>query len=268
MRVAVAQGCRQLLHDCQRELVAELRESSRVCHDGACTTRSTRAGRHAHTPPIVRFLALLLAPALLAGLALSTGWLPFKLGVPGLCALILMGILQRCPAGRRREIWSVITAFGMSMVGDYFLSSRRGQAHFFEAGIAAFFVAHLGYLRYSLLNGSLHRLALAVLMVVFVPYFVLALSPAIQGGVLWVAVLLYLLISCIGLAAAVGLKQPSVVRGFYVAGIGLVVFSDTIISFNEFLHYRALNAWILPTYYLAHLTITTSILLRPDLRRS
>lgn len=161
----------------------------------------------------------------------------------------------------------MIAAFGMSMVGDYFLSSRRGHAHYFEAGIAAFFVAHLGYLRYSLLNGRLNRLALVVLMVVFVPYFGLALSPAIQGAVLWVAVLLYLLISCVGLAAAAGLKQPPAVKGFYVSGIGLVVFSDTIISFNEFLHYRALIAWILPTYYLAHLTITTSILLRSELRQ-
>lgn len=154
------------------------------------------------------------------------------------------------------------------MVGDYFLSSRRGHAHYFEAGIAAFFVAHLGYLRYSLLNGGLQRFALTILLVVFVPYFGLVLSPAIHGGVLWVAVLLYLLISCVGLAAAAGQKQPSRVKGFYLAGIGLVVFSDTIISFNEFLHYRALNAWILPTYYLAHLTITTSILLRPDLRKN
>jgi len=172
----------------------------------------------------------------------------------------------RCPAGRRREIWAVVAAFSMSMVGDYFLSSRSGHTHYFEAGIAAFFVAHLGYLRYSLLNGALHRVALVVLMLVFVPYFGLALAPAIQGGVLWIAVLFYLLISCIGLAAAVGLKQSSVLKGSYIAGIGLVVFSDTIISFSEFLHYRALNAWILPTYYLAHLTITTSILLRPDLR--
>jgi hypothetical protein len=38
--------------------------------------------------------------------------------------------------------------------------------------------------------------------------------------------------------------------------------SDTIISFNEFLGYRELNSLILPTYYLAHLTITTSLLLR------
>lgn len=212
-------------------------------------------------------LAQLVLPAVVAGLALSTGRLAFKLGVPGLCALILVAFLRRCSSTRHREIWAVVAAFGMSMVGDYFLSSPPGHAHYFEAGIAAFFVAHLGYLRYSLLNGGLHRLALVVLLVVFVPYFGLVLSPVIHGRVLWVAVLLYLLISCAGLAAAAGLKQPSLVKGLYVAGIGLVVFSDTIISFNEFLRYRGLNAWILPTYYLAHLTITTSILLRPDLRK-
>jgi uncharacterized membrane protein YhhN len=150
----------------------------------------------------------------------------------------------------------------MSMVGDYFLSSRKGHGHYFEAGIAGFFVAHLGYLSYALLNGRLHRLALAILLLVFAPYFVLALSPVIGSRVLWGAVLLYLLISCVSLAAAVGLKQPALAKGFYVTGIGLVVLSDTIISFNEFLGYRELNSLILPTYYLAHLTITTSLLLR------
>jgi hypothetical protein len=47
-----------------------------------------------------------------------------------------------------------------------------------------------------------------------------------------------------------------------VAGIVLVVFSDTIISFKEFLDYDGLNWLILPTYYLAHLAITLSILIR------
>ena len=110
-------------------------------------------------------------------------------------------------------------------------------------------------------------MALGVLLVAFVPYFGLALSPPIGSRVLWIAVLLYLLISCVSLAAAVGVKQAGWVKGFYVAGLGLVVFSDTVISFNEFLRYRALNGWILPTYYLAHLAITASILLRPELRR-
>jgi uncharacterized membrane protein YhhN len=206
--------------------------------------------------------ALLAVPALVAIMALVTGLLPFKLGVPGLCALILAACFLRTASLPRREVWAVIAAFGMSMVGDYFLSNRKGHAQYFEAGIAGFFVAHLGYLSYALFNGRPHRLALAVLLVVFVPYFIFSLSPAIGSRVLWVAVLLYLLISCISLAAAVGIKQPALVKGFYVAGIGLVVLSDTFISFNEFLHYRALNGLILPTYYLAHLTITTSLLLR------
>jgi hypothetical protein len=77
-----------------------------------------------------------------------------------------------------------------------------------------------------------------------------------------VAVLGYLLISCVALAAAIGLRQPGVVKSLYVAGIVLVVISDTIISFKEFLDYHDLNGLILPTYYLAHLAITLSILIR------
>ena len=210
----------------------------------------------------------LLVPAAAAAMALWTGRLPFKLAVPGLCALILLALVRRNASAHRAQVWAVIAAFGASMVGDDFLSSRRGHPHYFEAGIAAFFVAHLGYLVYALRNGGLHRMALVVLMAVFVPYFVLALSPAIEGWVLWAAVLSYLAISCVGLAAAFGLKQPHRIACLYVAGIGLIVFSDTIISVSEFLRYRGFNAWILPTYYLAHLAITSSILLRPDLAKS
>ena len=218
------------------------------------------------TIAIMKSLVLLTLPVLSAVLALSTGRLPFKLGVPSLCALILITLFRRCPLARCRDVWAVVGAFGMSVVGDYFLSSKNGHSHYFEAGIAAFFVAHLGYLRYSLLNGGLHRLTLIILLVGFVPYFGLALSPVIDGRVLWVASLLYLLISCIGLAAAVGLKQSSLVKVFYVVGIGLLVFSDTVISFDEFLRYRGLNRWILPTYYLSQIAVTSSILLRRDLR--
>jgi uncharacterized membrane protein YhhN len=209
----------------------------------------------------VHHLLLLLLPALVAGFALSTGRLPFKLGVPGLCAMILLVCVRRGTPALRRQVWAVIAAFGMSMVGDYFLSSRSGRAHYFEAGIAAFFVAHLGYLRYALANGGLHGRALAMLLAAFVPYFGLALSPAIESWGLWLAVLLYLLISCVVLAAAVGRRQSPWVKGLYVGGIALIVFSDTVISFSEFLRWRGLNTWILPTYYLAHLAITSSMIL-------
>jgi uncharacterized membrane protein YhhN len=207
---------------------------------------------------------LLVLPVLTAILALRTGQIPFKLGVPGLCGWILWLELRRQPIDSRRELGAVIWAFGMSMVGDWFLSNRQGRTHFFEAGIGGFFLAHMGYLGYALLNGRLHRPALIVLLLLFVPYYGVWLAPAIEAPVLNGSVLLYLLISCVTLAAAIGLNLPASSKALYVAGIGLVVFSDTIISFKEFLDYDGLNVWILPTYYLAHLVITLSILIRPQ----
>ncbi|MDH7502717.1 MAG: lysoplasmalogenase [Verrucomicrobiota bacterium] len=199
-------------------------------------------------------------------MALWTGRIPFKLAVAGSCAIILFGCMCRGPWLSRLQLRWVVAAFAMSMAGDYFLSSRNGHAHYFEAGIAAFFAAHLGFLRYALAHGRTNTGALAAMLFVFVPYFVLGLSPAIESRTLWSAVLLYLLVSCIGLAAALGLKQPRPVKWLYVAGIALIVFSDTLISFGEFLHYRRFNFLILPTYYAAHLAITASILARPELR--
>jgi uncharacterized membrane protein YhhN len=210
----------------------------------------------------VNRIALLLGPVLVAVIALRTGYLPFKLGVPGCCALILCFELRRVPSASSRELWALIWAFVMSMIGDWFLSNRSGREHYFEAGIGAFFLAHVGYLGYALMKGRLHRLSLGVLLLIFVPYYRMWLAPAIEGAMLNAAVFLYLLISCVALAAAIGMSQGGAIKWLYVAGIGLVVFSDTIISFKEFLSYHGLNALILPTYYLAHLVITLSILIR------
>jgi uncharacterized membrane protein YhhN len=214
------------------------------------------------TLPSVKRLVWLLVPVTCAVIALRTGSLPFKLAVPGCCGVILWLELHRLPVPDRRAVWAVIWAFGMSMVGDWFLSNRTGREHFFEAGIGGFFLAHLGYLGYALMNGRLSWRGLGLLLLVFVPYYGLLLAPGIERVVLNVAVLLYLLISCVALAAALGLRQSTAVKGLYLAGIGLVVLSDTIISFKEFLDYGRLNWLILPTYYLAHLCITLSILVR------
>ncbi len=201
----------------------------------------------------------LLLPACLAVAADQTGYLPFKMGVPILCALLLIALF-RTRLWQRADIWYVIAAFVFSAIGDYFLSNKRGNESYFVIGIAAFFVAHLGYLGFSLLNGKLHRVTLGVLLVGYVPYFVLALRPAIPDPILFGAVLLYLLVSCVGLAAAAGLRLAPIGKWLYVFGILMVVVSDTFISFNEFLKYRTFNDWILPTYYLAHVAVTASVL--------
>lgn len=215
----------------------------------------------ARVPPLAA--ALLLIPAGLAVLASQRGPIAAKLGVPLTCALILIGFLRPHLGRGSTDILALIGALAFSAAGDWFLSHRAGREAWFIAGIALFFVAHLGYLGYALHHGRLHRGALGMLLLVFVPYFILALRPAIPSPVLLAAVLLYLLISCVALAAAVGLRLPTPSRAAYIAGIGLIVFSDTLISFNEFLRYRKFNYLILPTYYAAHLAVTWAALRAP-----
>lgn len=202
---------------------------------------------------------LLFIPACLAIAANETGYLPFKMGVPVVCALLLVTFF-RDRLRQRPDVWYVIAAFVFSAIGDYFLSNKHGSESYFVIGIAAFFIAHLGYLGFSLRHGKLHRVAMFVLLGAYVPYFVFLLKPAIPDPILFTAVLLYLLVSCVGLAAALGLRLSPMGKWLYVFGILMIVVSDTFISFNEFLKYRAFNAWILPTYYLAHLTVTAAVL--------
>jgi uncharacterized membrane protein YhhN len=149
-----------------------------------------------------------------------------------------------------------------SMVGDYFLSHRPGHPGYFVYGIGAFFVAHLGYLGFALKNGRISWLALGLLLLGYLPFFGFYLHPAMPDPVLRYAALAYLLVSCVSLAAAWGLRLEWQPKTAYVAGIGLVLFSDTIIAFSEFLRYREWNALILPTYYLAHMCVALALFRR------
>lgn len=203
---------------------------------------------------------LFVVPAVLALLALRTDWLAFKVGVPAACAAILIiHGLSRSDIG-----WSlawVIVALGFSMIGDAFLSNKGNSERYFVIGIGAYLLAHVGYLLFALLNGGLNWPVLGVLLTGYLVYYVLALRVAIDSPLLSVSALAYLVVSCVALAAAFGLRLAPATRALYVIGIVLIVLSDTFISFNEFLRYRAFNKLILPTYYMAHTSITLSILL-------
>lgn len=208
---------------------------------------------------------LLLLPVLSALLALAGQGLGWKLGVPFACAMALV-VLLRPRQERRRALWWVVAAFAFSMLGDYFLSTRRGREHYFVLGIAAFWVAHLGYLAYALTRGRVHAHALILLLAGYLTYHFRVVAPAIDSPVLSSAVLAYLLVSCVSMAAAIGMRAPPLERGLYVAGVALILFSDTVISFKEFLNFHRLNAMILPAYYLAQILILHALLWRRDLR--
>lgn len=209
----------------------------------------------------MRRYAVLIVPIGLAMAATMTDYLPFKMGVPSACALILLGVYWKAHH-KLKDIFWLVGAFAFSAIGDFFLSNKSGTEWFFVIGIGMYLIAHIGYLGFALRNGRLHRITLTILLVGYLPYYFLQLNPAIADGVLSTAVLLYLLISCTVLAAAWGMSWTDVKKWLYVFGIFLILFSDTLISFNEFLNYRDWNDLILPTYYMAHISITLAILLR------
>lgn len=203
--------------------------------------------------------ALLLLPIVSGVVAMTTGELGFKLAVPGLCGLILWVVHRR---RTEKDYWWVVLAFGFSMVGDSFLSNRGDDTMLFIYGIGGFFIAHLGYLGFARATGSVHWGALGILVAVYVPFYIWSLNPAIDAQVLSIAVLVYLLISVLVLATAIGSRLDRLPRMAYIAGIALIVISDTFIAFNEFLGWTSWGDWVLPTYYAAHIVITAGLIRR------
>jgi uncharacterized membrane protein YhhN len=203
---------------------------------------------------------ILLIPVVSAILALITHHFAFKAGVAASGILILAGMFF---TGHRsyEKVWLIIAAFLFSIAGDWFLSNKEGQSWMFMAGIALFFFAHVCYLMYALKNGKINANYLLGFLTGYLILFFLWLTPGIAGTGMKAAALIYLVISCISLSAAIGINQlPRQAKYCFVAGISLILFSDTIIAFKEFTLFQALNFLILPTYYLAQVCITFALI--------
>lgn len=203
--------------------------------------------------------SLLLIPLVLAVLALNGFGFFFKSGSAGAGILIILLLWFR-DLKQSKDVWMIILAFLFSIGGDWFMSNKQDNAEMFVAGIALFFVAHIGYLLYALMNGRMQWIFTVVILVGYLAFFVLKLAPAIDSHLLLFAVLGYLLISCFSMGAAAGMDAKSLVKWPFVLGIFLVLFSDTIIAFREFVGYKELDYLILPTYYAAHIAITFSLI--------
>jgi uncharacterized membrane protein YhhN len=201
----------------------------------------------------------LLLPFGLAITALATRDLRAKMGVAVSCAIILGWALRRTRTGLRGAWW-VVAALCFSAAGDWFLSNKGHREAYFLAGIALFFCAHLGYLVFASRQGRLDWKVLGILLAMYLFYYVFCLRPGIRSPELAIAVLFYLLISCVVFSAAWGMRMGAHLKWPYVTGIGLIIFSDTLISLNEFLGWKQWNWLILPTYYLAQLCVSWTVL--------
>jgi hypothetical protein len=61
------------------------------------------------------------------------------------------------------------------------------------------------------------------------------------------------------MGAALGIKADLPGKPWYVGGIALIVFSDTLIALREFMQVTQWDFLVLPTYYAAHILVTVSV---------
>ena len=205
--------------------------------------------------------ALLLVPLLSGILALNHFGFLFKAGVAG-SGILILGWIYSGDFKQNRDVVAIFAAFLFSIIGDWFLSNRNNENVRFIMGIAMFFVAHVGYFTFGLLNGRLNRLLTAAILIVYLTFFLLLLSPGIKSDALMAASFCYLLISCFSLGAALGVKGKSGFRWLFIFGIALVLFSDTLIALREFAKFGSLDFLVLPTYYLAQISVTAALISR------
>ena len=209
---------------------------------------------------------LLTFSLILAVMALITSNFIYKSGTAGMGILILI-ILYFKDVKPSKDTWFIIGAFMFSIAGDWFLSHMNGDLIMFSKGIALFFLAHIGYLMFALMNGKINWRFTGFLLLIYLSFFFIILYPAINDKILMLATLIYLLVSCLSVGAALGIKADPVIKWTFVFGIFLILFSDTIISLTEFLGYKTFDFLILPTYYLAHISITFSLIRKVTLTK-
>lgn len=202
---------------------------------------------------------LLILSVLSAILALTTSNFIYKSGSAAIGILIIL-VLNIRSVKPSKDNWLIIGAFLFSIAGDWCLSNKLEDTSMYVKGIALFFFAHLCYLLFAIFNGQIKWKFTIVFLIGFLLFFFLSLYPSINDKVLMIAALVYLIVSCLSFGASLGIKDNSIFKWAYVFGIFLVLFSDTLISFTEFIGYKKFNFLILPTYYLAHISVTFSLI--------
>lgn len=167
----------------------------------------------------------------------------------------------------------MVAALFVSCIGDYFLIHKSSKEWMYLLGIAGFFLAHVLFIVHSLLSvlfaaheglvlGEIPRTLYtrealhtgAILALWFTPYLLLRVIGKVPK-LLKIPVLLYTIISIASLACAVMTGGV-----FYILGIAMLVFSDTMIAETDFIGNLKTGWLIMPTYYLCHILVALSAL--------
>lgn len=158
----------------------------------------------------------------------------------------------------------VILAYAFSVAGDYFLAHQKSFRNAYLYGIGGFFAAHVFFLVYAAVNAGFTVWLLVCAAALLIPYSVFlfrGLYPNIPDAPMRIAVTLYMLISASVLSVSLGMQLPAAQKALYITGIGMILFSDTLIALDDFMHRNRLARLIMPTYFLCHILVAASLIL-------
>lgn len=197
--------------------------------------------------------ALILIPAALAVLRLYTKMYVFSALTTLSCAALV------AVRARSASTWLMAAALVFSAAGDYFMAHRGGRTEVYVLGIVGFFIGHVLFIASSAFRLKFSPMALVagtLLMMLYAVYLKMRIAPMLPP-MLRIPAIAYAVISVIGFTISLMTGDP-----LYAAAIALLLFSDTMIAESDFARVRAVGGFILPTYYLCHILVALSALIR------
>lgn len=205
----------------------------------------------------MKLIALAL-PVLMVIFKFQTGRYIFSALITAACALAAL------LSGPKNALWLLIAGLVMSIAGDWFMAHQRRSPLNFFFGVGGFGIAHMLFIAYALTRWRFCPWALAAavaLLIGYALYFVLRVYPRIDAPTT-AAITVYALLSIAGLYCAFSLNAPMPEKILYILGIASILFSDTMIAESLFLRQKWAGPLILPTYYLCHILLAASRLVR------
>lgn len=185
-----------------------------------------------------------------------------------LMCLCLYLIFKNAPKEARKKYLFVPLAFFFSIFGDLCLhldsNYPKYEAIIFIAGVALYFIAHVWYICFTLRKGKINKLLLSILAVIFIVYFIFLLYPNISNNGIRIAVMLYILVSCVSVSSAAampyGPEMDRTAKILTICGISSLLFSDFLISLHDFVGIQTGYALMLPTFYLSQILVSGALI--------